>query len=168
MDHTTVTTSQLIYSTIANIFSLLPSGVNTITIEIFDERSFTMDELIAWTQITIPPSVFAGQTHEEWFPLSGKQGEGLEGTISLVLSYSVSTKTAYWCYVNWKPVFSNVDVELLFSRLVLLQFHMPSLLWWWYLEPARHSWDMADRTLQCQFIELHMLLQQWNQYHPKI
>lgn len=58
-------------------------------IEIFDERSFTMDELIAWTQVTIPQNVLAGETHEDWYPLSGKQGEGLEGTINLVLSYNV-------------------------------------------------------------------------------
>lgn len=71
-------------------FSLLPQGINTINIEIFDERSFTMDELIAWTQIVIPQQVLAGETHEDWYPLNGKQGEGVEGMINLVLSYSVS------------------------------------------------------------------------------
>lgn len=71
-------------------FRLLPQGVNTIYIEIYDERSFMMDELIAWSQITIPQQVMAGETHEEWYPLNGKQGEGLEGMINLVLSYSVS------------------------------------------------------------------------------
>lgn len=74
---------------------LLPAGVNTISVEIFDECSFKMDELIAWAQITIPPSVFEGQTHEEWFPLSGKQGEGQEGAINLVLSYSTGPPTPY-------------------------------------------------------------------------
>lgn len=73
------------------IFSLLPQGVATIWVEIFDERSFTMDELIAWAQIVIPQQVMAGETHEDWYPLSGKLGEGLEGMINLVLSYSVST-----------------------------------------------------------------------------
>lgn len=70
--------------------SILPQGINTITLEIFDERSFTMDELIAWTQIVIPQQVFSGETHEDWYPLNGKQGEGLEGMVNLVLSYSVS------------------------------------------------------------------------------
>lgn len=70
------------------ICSLLPQGVNTIWVEIFDERSFTMDELIAWTQVTIPKQVMQGETHEDWYPLSGKQGEGVEGVINLVLSYS--------------------------------------------------------------------------------
>lgn len=61
-----------------------------ISIEVFDERSFTMDELIAWTQINIPQQIYTGETHEDWYPLSGKQGEGVEGMINLVLSYSVS------------------------------------------------------------------------------
>lgn len=68
-------------------FSLLPHGINTITLEIFDERSFTMDELIAWTQFQIPQQVLAGETHEDWYPLNGKQGEGVEGMVNLVLSY---------------------------------------------------------------------------------
>ncbi|KRT79976.1 C2 domain containing protein [Oryctes borbonicus] len=67
---------------------LLPQGVNMITIEIYDERSFTMDELIAWTQINIPQQIFSGETHEDWYALSGKQGEGVEGMINLVLSYN--------------------------------------------------------------------------------
>ena len=49
-----------------------------------------MDELIAWAHIPIPQPVLSGETHEDWFPLSGKQGEGMEGMINLVLSYSVS------------------------------------------------------------------------------
>lgn len=60
------------------------------SIEIFDERSFTVDEMIAWAQITIPPKVLSGETHEDWYALTGKLGEGLEGTIHLVMSYSVS------------------------------------------------------------------------------
>ena len=62
---------------------------STISVEIYDEYAFKMDELIAWAQIPIPQSIFTGETHEEWFPLSGKQGEGQEGAINLVLSFSV-------------------------------------------------------------------------------
>lgn len=72
-------------------FSLLPQGVNSLYLEIYDECSFTMDELIAWAQIPIPKVVFSGETHEEWYPLNGKQGDGQEGMINLVLSYAVST-----------------------------------------------------------------------------
>ncbi|XP_037960384.1 toll-interacting protein-like [Teleopsis dalmanni] len=70
------------------ILSQLPVGVNSIYVEIYDECSFKMDELIAWCEIKIPDSVMRGETHEEWYPLSGKQGEGLEGSIDIVLSFS--------------------------------------------------------------------------------
>lgn len=49
-----------------------------------------MDELIAWAHVPISQAVLNGETHEDWYPLSGKQGEGVEGMINLVLSYSVS------------------------------------------------------------------------------
>ncbi|XP_022120383.2 toll-interacting protein [Pieris rapae] len=71
------------------IHCLLPPGVNSIYLEIFDECSFTMDELIAWTHIQIPAAVLNGETHEDWYPLTGKQGDGVEGMVNLVLSYSV-------------------------------------------------------------------------------
>jgi len=67
---------------------MLPQGVNTISLEIYDECSFTMDELIAWASITIPQSVIQGETVEEWYHLSGKQGEGAEGSINLVMSFN--------------------------------------------------------------------------------
>ncbi|XP_075164347.1 rho GDP-dissociation inhibitor isoform X1 [Haematobia irritans] len=70
------------------IQSQLPVGVNSMYVEIYDECSFKMDELIAWCEIKIPERVFAGETHEEWYPLSGKQGDGLEGAIDIVLSFS--------------------------------------------------------------------------------
>uniref|UniRef100_A0A6M2DDS9 Protein kinase c conserved region 2 n=1 Tax=Xenopsylla cheopis TaxID=163159 RepID=A0A6M2DDS9_XENCH len=69
---------------------VLPKGINSIYLEIYDECSFTMDELIAWANIILPPAVLKGETREEWFPLSGKQGEGLEGMLHLVLSFSVT------------------------------------------------------------------------------
>ncbi|XP_059061092.1 toll-interacting protein-like isoform X1 [Achroia grisella] len=75
------------------VHCLLPPGVNSMYLEIFDECSFTMDELIAWVHITIPPAVLNGETHEDWYPLNGKQGDGVEGMINLVLSYSMRNHT---------------------------------------------------------------------------
>ncbi|KAK2583275.1 hypothetical protein KPH14_009283 [Odynerus spinipes] len=67
----------------------LPPGVTQIYIEIYDECSFVMDELIAWGHIDIPPKVLqGGETHEDWYMLSGKQGDNLEGMINLVFSYT--------------------------------------------------------------------------------
>lgn len=71
------------------IHSQLPSGVNKVYVEIYDECSFKMDELIAWAEIKITDSVLRGETEEEWHPLSGKQGEALEGMLDLVLSFTV-------------------------------------------------------------------------------
>ncbi|XP_012527488.1 toll-interacting protein isoform X2 [Monomorium pharaonis] len=67
----------------------LPPGVTQIYVEIYDECSFVMDELIAWGHIEIPPQVIQkGETHEDWYMLSGKQGENQEGMINLVFSYT--------------------------------------------------------------------------------
>ncbi|XP_055377357.1 toll-interacting protein-like [Condylostylus longicornis] len=73
----------------------LPAGVHSISIEIYDECSFKMDELIAWTEIKIPENVLRGETHEEWYPLSGKQGDGIEGQVDLVLSFSAQSIHPY-------------------------------------------------------------------------
>lgn len=85
------------------IHSQLPSGVNTIFVEIYDECSFKMDELIAWTEIKIPESVLRGETHEEWYSLSGKQGDHVEGMIDVVMSFTVSqtvSKTHIYCVIS--------------------------------------------------------------------
>ncbi|XP_046395618.1 toll-interacting protein-like [Ischnura elegans] len=83
---------------------LLPQGVNMIYLEIFDECSFKMDELIAWAHVPIPTAVMNGETREDWYPLSGKQGDDLEGSINLVLSYSTSTTQPYAMYPQVAPV----------------------------------------------------------------
>lgn len=67
-----------------------PKGVNTIHIEIYDERTLTDDELIAWVNLPIPETIFQGETVDEWYSLSGKMGEGQEGAINCVLSYSMA------------------------------------------------------------------------------
>ncbi|XP_051169123.1 toll-interacting protein-like [Leptopilina boulardi] len=68
---------------------LLPPGITQIYVEIYDECSFTMDELIAWGHIDIPSQVIQrGETYEDWYLLSGKQGDHQEGSINLVLSYT--------------------------------------------------------------------------------
>lgn len=65
----------------------LPPGVDAIHLEVFDEKAFTTDNRIAWTLIQLPQMIFNGESKEDWYPLSGKQGEDKEGMINLILAY---------------------------------------------------------------------------------
>ena len=52
-----------------------------------------MDDRVAWAHVPVPTAVREGDTVDEWYPMSGKQGEEKEGTINLVLSYQVRSGT---------------------------------------------------------------------------
>ncbi|CAG2115808.1 unnamed protein product [Medioppia subpectinata] len=72
----------------------LPQGVDSFHVEIYDECSFTIDEMIAWVLYKIPETTLSGQTVEEWVDLNGKQGDGKEGQICIVTSFTPLNKTA--------------------------------------------------------------------------
>lgn len=60
------------------------------------QRAFTVDERIAWSHVAIPPAVFNGETIDDWYPLSGQQGEGKEGMINLIIAFApVDTPIQY-------------------------------------------------------------------------
>merc|ERR1711872_944602 len=81
----------------------LPQGVDMIHLEIFDERAFAVDDRIAWADIVISPQMLEGTVTDiidDWFPLSGKQGEEKEGSINVVLSFVKGSQPM----MPWAPV----------------------------------------------------------------
>lgn len=55
------------------------------------QRYLALDDRIAWAYYEFTEDLFNGESVEEWVTLSGKQGEGLEGNINIILSLQVRT-----------------------------------------------------------------------------
>ncbi|KAL3997483.1 C2 domain family protein [Acanthocheilonema viteae] len=70
------------------INAYLPYGVESLYLQVFDERAFTADECIAWAHIILPNGIFGGVIIDDWYQLSGEQGEGKEGVINLIISFT--------------------------------------------------------------------------------
>uniref|UniRef100_A0A1I7T8R1 CUE domain-containing protein n=1 Tax=Caenorhabditis tropicalis TaxID=1561998 RepID=A0A1I7T8R1_9PELO len=66
----------------------LPMNVESIYVQIFDEKAFGPDEVIAWVHVMLPPTIFNGDNVDDYFQLSGQQGEGKEGMIHLHFSFA--------------------------------------------------------------------------------
>lgn len=82
------------------ITSYLPPGIKTIHLEIFDERTLTSDERIAYTDYVIPDEALGGKFIDTWIPLSGKQGQEKEGSINITIYIR---SVPYWSSVMPQP-----------------------------------------------------------------
>ena len=68
------------------------------------QRYLALDDRIAWAYYEFPSDMLNGETVEEWVALSGKQGEGQEGNINIILSFTVNN---IQCMKVLKSVASN-------------------------------------------------------------
>lgn len=57
------------------------------------QHTLTPDERIAYAEYVIPDEAMQGKFMDAWIPLSGKQGEGKEGSINITIYIRVSERT---------------------------------------------------------------------------
>jgi len=66
----------------------LMAGAKSLDVEIYDECTFSPDSLIAHTSIPLTERILSStEMVDDWWPLSGQEGEQKEGLIHLILSH---------------------------------------------------------------------------------
>ena len=79
-------------------------GARSIDVEIYDECTFSPDALIAHTSVPITESLLTkGEMVDDWWPLSGQEGEEKEGLLHLILSLQVIWQSI----LRKKPFFAS-------------------------------------------------------------
>lgn len=68
----------------------LPKSFKSFQLEIYDERTLSDDERVAWVTVALPEGLRKGEGSDQWHALSGRMGEGLEGSIYILMSYAES------------------------------------------------------------------------------
>lgn len=53
------------------------------------QRYLALDDRVAWAYFEFTEELLSGETIEEWITLNGKQGDGQEGTMNVILSFTV-------------------------------------------------------------------------------
>ena len=59
------------------------AGTKSLDIEIYDECTFSADSMIAHTSVPFTDTVLGGEMVDDWWPLSGQEGEEREGMVGL-------------------------------------------------------------------------------------
>lgn len=77
------------FQALSLFISYIEENVDQIKFEIFDEKSFTDDELIAVVKYPIPQVLYTQGFIDEWLPLSGKLGEQKEGSLNIRIVFTV-------------------------------------------------------------------------------
>ncbi|CAH8869975.1 unnamed protein product [Trichobilharzia szidati] len=72
----------------------LYDGIDRLTLEIVSENVMFADSPVAHAVIIFPRSLFDGIPLNQWYELSGKQGENLEGSINLIFQCRKVPKNA--------------------------------------------------------------------------
>lgn len=81
----------------------VPTGYTTLTLEIFDQSTLGGDKLIATGTVSLERLLSGGPPYEDWFPLSGQQGEDKEGQINMHLSYAPCLPAAPYGFAPFAP-----------------------------------------------------------------
>ncbi|KAF6773528.1 hypothetical protein AHF37_06882 [Paragonimus kellicotti] len=94
------------------------SGDTTLlSVVLMNEGMLLSDSKIAWTTIPLPRNLFDGETVDMWYELSGKQGQGLEGTIHL----SMRLRTVLRLVPNYRSSAAGRSKPLMFFYAMLLK-----------------------------------------------
>ena len=64
------------------------------------QRYLALDDRVAWAYFEFTEELLSGETIEEWITLNGKQGDGQEGTINVILSFTVSFYKDLYMHVH--------------------------------------------------------------------
>jgi len=72
----------------------LPRSFKSFHLEVYDERTLTDDERVAWVTVPVPEGLRQGEGSDKWHQLSGRMGEGMEGSIYILMSYTENPTNA--------------------------------------------------------------------------
>lgn len=92
------------------IMCYIENNVDQIKFEVFDEKSFTDDEMIAVVKFPIPAILYTQGFIDEWLPLSGKLGEQKEGSINIRIVFTPIRKLQEFERRSSQPSLREIEI----------------------------------------------------------